>query len=84
MGAALSAYHAAQSRLVYAVIFWGNSCEWKLIESSHSSLLQSSDEMNSQVLCLEKHRDSCKPYFRSSRILTFPSIYIPTGSTVVC
>lgn len=57
-----------QSSVYYAIMFWGNSSDAKRI-----LLLQ---KKAVRAMYRLKPRDSCRPYFKSKRILTIPALYV--------
>lgn len=67
--ALLTAYYGlVASHIRYGIIFWGNSTDKKYV-------------FNAQKRCIRamfglSPRDSCRPYFKKYRILTFTSMYI--------
>ena len=66
---ALVAYHGlVASVLRFGVIFWGNSTLRDTIFKAQKRCIR--------AMCGIKPRDSCEPYFKSLKILTFPSLYI--------
>lgn len=67
--ALLTAYHGmVASVLRYGIIFWGQSTDKDLVFKMQKRCIRS--------MCGLKTTDSCLPYFKSLRILTFPSLYI--------
>lgn len=67
--ALLTAYHGlVASVLRYGIIFWGQSADKELVFKMQKKCIRS-------MLGL-KSTDSCLPYFKSLKILTFPSLYI--------
>lgn len=67
--AAITAYHGyVASLLRYGVIFWGNS-------TNKSQIFLTQKKCIRAIFGL-KSTDSCRPYFHSKKLLTFPSIYI--------
>lgn len=67
--AVLCAYHGyVASTLRYGIIFWGNCSNREIIFKSQKRCLR--------AMCKLKSTDTCKPYFKELKLLTFPSMYI--------
>lgn len=67
--AVLTAYHAyVASTLKYAIIFWGNA--------THKNLVFKAQKRCVRAIAGIVVRDSCQPYFKKFKILTFSSTYI--------
>lgn len=67
--AVIAAYYGyVDSTLRYGVIFWANSCEKNNVFKAQKRCIRS--------MCNLKQTDSCKPHFKSLRILTLPCLYI--------
>ena len=66
---ALTAYHGhIGSILRYGLIFWGNS--------SNVDAVFKSQKRSIRAMCDMKSDETCKPKFKSLKILTLPSLYI--------
>lgn len=67
--AVLTAYHAyVATALRYGVIFWGNS-------TNKDKAFKAQKQCIRAIFGL-RQTDSCKPYFRRSKLMTLPCIYI--------
>ncbi|KAG6440382.1 hypothetical protein O3G_MSEX001260 [Manduca sexta] len=67
--AVLTAYHGyVESILRYGIIFWGNSTDKNDVFVSQKKCIR--------AICNLPPRESCEPYFKSLKLLTFPSLYI--------
>lgn len=65
----LSAYHGfVASTLRYGIIFWGNCTDREIVFRAQKRCIRS--------MCGMKVDESCTPFFKSLKILTFPSLYI--------
>lgn len=66
---ALSAYYAnAYAWFNYSIVLWGDSVEFSDIFIKQKKLIR--------ILANIKQRQSCRPHFKTLKILTLPSIYI--------
>lgn len=67
--ACVVAYHGLVMPILrYGIIFWGNSRDKDIIFKAQKRCVRS--------MCALKTQDSCVPYFKSLKLLTFPCIYI--------
>lgn len=66
---ALSAYYAnAYSWFTYSIVLWGNSVDFNDIFIKQKKLIR--------ILANIKQRQSCRPHFKTLKVLTLPCIYI--------
>lgn len=61
-------YGLFQSKLSYALIFWGNSTEWFRVFRMQKTAVR--------ILLRKKSTDSCRPLFKKLQIVTLPGLYI--------
>lgn len=72
----LMAYHGlVASTLRYGIIFWGNATGKDMVFKCQKRCIRAINNL--------KTTDSCKPFFKNTKILTMPSLYIYETSMFV-